>query len=71
MTKSHILTANALAQIDVFEGQLVNESQICLKHERPIVSKDITPRKRITQRKIGAPKEAIIKQKAPTKAYGE
>ena len=33
--------------------------------------KDITPQNRRKQRKIGAPKEANIKQKAPVEAYGE
>ena len=52
VTKSHIPTANTLAEINVPEGQLVNESKICLKRGRPIGSKDITPRKRRTQRRI-------------------
>ena len=71
VTKSHIPAANAPARIDVLEGQLVNESQIRLKLGRPISSKDLTPRKRRTQRKIGAPKEANIKQKALVEAYGK
>ena len=70
VTKSHILDANAPARIDVPKGQLPNESQIHLKHERLIGSKDLTPRKR-TQRKIDAPKEANIKQKAPGETYGK
>ena len=52
MTKSHIPTSNAPAQIDIPEGQLANESKIHLKCGRPIDSKDITPRKRRTQRRI-------------------
>ena len=71
VTKSHISTANASTQIDVPERQLANESQIRLKCGRPIGSKDLTPRKRITQRKIIALEEANIKQKVPTKAYGK
>ena len=43
VTKSHISTPNAPARIDVSEGQLANESQICLKRGRPIGSKCITP----------------------------
>ena len=43
VTKSHIPTTNALARIDVPEGQLANESKIRMKHGRPIGSKDITP----------------------------
>ena len=66
VTKSHILDANALTQIDIPKGQLANESQICLKHGRPIGSKDLTPRNNRMKRKIGALKEANIKQKAPT-----
>ena len=69
--KSHIPTANALARIDVPEGQLANESQIRLKHGRPIGSKDITALKKRTQRKINAHEEANMKQKVPTKACGE
>ena len=70
VTKSHILTVNALAQIDVPKGQLTNDSQIRLKCGRPIGSKELTPWKR-TQRKIGAPEEAYIKQKALIEAYGK
>ena len=79
--KSHIPTANALALINVLERQLVNESKIRIKPERSIDSIEITPCKRRTQRKIGAPKEVNIEQKvhveaydkrkAPIKAYGE
>ena len=61
VTKSHIAAANALALIDVSEGQLANESQIHLKHGRPIRLKDLNPWKRRTQRKIGALEEANIK----------
>ena len=71
VTKSHIPVANAPARIDVPEGQLANESQIRLKRGRRIDSKDLTPLNRRTQRKIGAPKEANIKQKAPIEAYGK
>ena len=49
VTKSHIPVANTPAQIDVPIRQLTNESKICLKHCRPIGSKDVTPRKRRTQ----------------------
>ena len=48
VTKSHILAANAPARIDVSEGQLANESQICLKNGIPIGSKDIAPQNRRT-----------------------
>ena len=71
MTKSHVSAANAPAWIDVPKGQLENESKICLKRGRPICSKDITHRKKRKQRKIGAPKEKNIKQKASAKTYGE
>ena len=42
VTKSHIPIVNAPARIDVPKGHLANESKICLKHGRPIGSKDIT-----------------------------
>ena len=71
VTKSHILAMNALVQIDVLEGQLANKSQICLKHERIIGSKDLTLRKLRTRRKIGALEEVNIKQKAPVETYGK
>ena len=70
VTKSHILTANASTWVDVPQEQLENESKIRLKRGRPIDSKDIIPQKKRKQRKIGAPKEANIKQKALTEAYG-
>ena len=68
---SHIPTANTPARIDFLEGQLANESKICLKHGRPIDSKDITPWKRRTQMRIDTPKEARDEQKAPEVVYGE
>ena len=73
MTKSHISAANALEQIDVLKGQLVNESKIRLKCERPISSKDTdtTPHKMRTQRKIDVHEKANIEQKAPIEAYDE
>ena len=81
MTKSHILAANAPTRINVLEGQLANESKIRLKRERPIGSKDITPRKRRTQMRIDTLEEvhdkkrvlveAFDKQKAPVEAFGE
>ena len=52
VTKSYFLIVNSPTQIDVLDGQLANESQIRLKRGRPIGSKDITPRKRRTQRRI-------------------
>ena len=55
VTKSRIPTANAPARINVFEGQLENESKIHLKRGRPIDSKDITPRKRRIQMRIETP----------------
>ena len=50
VTKSHIPTTNAPARIDVPKGQLANESQIRLKRERPIGSKDLIHSKRRTQK---------------------
>ena len=58
--KSYTLTANTLARIDVPKESFANESQMRLKHGRSIGSKDSTPRKMRTQRKIGALEEAII-----------
>ena len=60
VTNLHILAANAPRWIDVSKGQLENESKICLKHGRPIISKDNSWKRR-KQRKIGAPKEVNIK----------
>ena len=81
VTKSHIPTVNAPARINVPEGQLTNESKICLKRGKPIGSKYITPWKRRTQKIIDTPKEvhdkqnvpieAYDKQKAPKEVYGE
>ena len=71
VTKSHISVANAPTRIDVPERQLENEYKIHLKRGRSIGSKDITPRNRRKQRKIGVPKKANIKQKAYAAAYGE
>ena len=52
VTKSHILTANTPAWIDVLVRQLTNESKIHLKRGRPVGSKDVTPRKRRTQENL-------------------
>ena len=41
VTKSHILVVNAPSRIDVPKEQLTNDSQISLKRDRPISSKDI------------------------------
>ena len=65
LTKSHILAANTPAQIDVPEKQLKNKSKIRLKRERPISSKDITPRKRRTQMRIDTLEEVHDKKKGP------
>ena len=59
MTKSHIVVANTPTRIDVPVGQLTNESKIRLKRGRPVGSKDVTPRKRRTQEKLGTLKETI------------
>ena len=71
VTKSHIPTANAPTWINVPEEQLANESKIRMKCGRLICSKDITPRKRITQMKIDTPKKVYDKQKAPVEVFGE
>ena len=51
--------ANTLARIDVPIEQLTNEYKICLKHGRPVDSKNVTSQKRRTQEKLGPLKEAI------------
>ena len=74
VTKSHTLAANAPSRIDVLKGQLENESKIRLKLGRPIVSKDITPKKRRIQRRIDNPEEVHDKKKkkkAPVETYIE
>ena len=63
VTKSHISAANAPIRINVPEGQLANESKICLKRGRPISSKDVTPRKRRTKRRIDTLEEVHDKKK--------
>ena len=51
--KSHVPVVNAPTHIDVPEGQMenaiANESKTCLKHGRPIGSKDLIPRKKNEQ----------------------
>ena len=59
VTKSHILTTNTPTRIDVPVGQLTNESKIRLKRGRPVSSKDVTPRKRRTQEKLGTLEQTI------------
>ena len=50
VTKSYILTVNAPARIEIPKGQseneVTNESKTCLKHGRPIGSKEKNLRKR-------------------------
>ena len=67
MTKSHISATNAPARINIPEGQLANESEIHLKHGRPIGSKDVTPRKRRTQMRVDTPEEVHDKIKKKKK----
>ena len=62
--KSHILTANTLAQIEFFIGQSINttanESKPHLKCGRPVGVKDKIPQKRKVQKKeVAAYKEDI------------
>ena len=59
MTKSHIPIVNTPTQIDVPIEQLTNEFKICLKHGKPVGSKDVAPRKRRTQEKLGTLEKAI------------
>ena len=69
VTKSYISAANAPSQIDFPEGQLANESKIHPKRGKPIGSKDITPWKRRTQRRIDTLEEVHDKQKALVETY--
>ena len=69
VTMSHIPTANALARINIPEGQLENESKIRVKRGRPIGLKDITTWKMRIQRSIDTPENVHDKQKAPIEAY--
>ena len=57
--KSHILATNTPIWIDILIRQLTNESKICLKCGKPVGSKDVTPRKRRTQEKLGTLEETI------------
>ena len=59
VTKSYIPATNTPARIDVLIGQLTNESKIHLKRGRLVGSKDVTPRKRRTQEKLGTLEETI------------
>ena len=59
VTKSHIPSINTPTRIDVPVIQLTNEFKIRLKRGGPVGSKDITPRKRRTQEKLGTLKEII------------
>ena len=59
MTKLYIPTTNTPTRIDVHVGQLTNESNIRLKHGRPVDSNDVTPRKKRTQVKHDTLEEAI------------
>ena len=78
MTKSHILVVNALARIEVLEGEKANESKTRLKYGRPIRSKDVAPRKRRAKSKQNAlvdeqrtPVEAHIEQQTPEEVKNE
>ena len=63
VTKSHILATNAPTRIDVPKGQLTNESKIHLKHGRLLGSKDITPYRKRTERRIGTLKRYMISKR--------
>jgi hypothetical protein len=69
IVKSHILTANNPARIEVPKGQLINiaanESKTRLKRGRLVGAKDKISRKRKTQEKqVAAPEEAIPMKQA-------
>ena len=59
VTKSHIPIVNTPTQIDVPIEQLTSESKIHLKRGIPVGSKNVTPRKRRTQEKLGTLKGVI------------
>ena len=71
VTKSHIPVVNALARIEIPEGQKANESKTRLKHGRPIGSKDVAPGKRRTKAKQNAPVEEHDEQRTPIEAHIE
>ena len=59
MTKSHILDTNTSTRIDIHVGQLTNESKICLKCDKLVSLKDVTPYKRRTLGRLGILEEVI------------
>ena len=71
MTKSHISVKNTPAQVDAPDGQKENESKIYVKCGRPILSKEINPRKRKTKGKIGSPEETHIEEDVVVEAHNE
>ena len=70
VTKSYILTKNALARVDVPNGQKESEC-MHLKRGRPIGSKDTNPRKRKTKGKLGNLEETRIEQDVAVEAHNE
>ena len=69
--KSHIPAANVPARVDITEGQKAFESKTRSKCERPIGSKDITPRKRRTNEKQSDHEESNIENKIPEEIQNE
>ena len=62
---------NALARIEVPQGQIENESKTLLKYRRPIGLKDLAPQKRRTKAKQNAPVEEHDEQRTPVEAHIE
>ena len=71
VTKSHIPAANVQAWVDITEGQKTFESKTRSKRERPIGSKDITPRKRRTNGKQNDHEESNIENQIPEDIQNE
>ena len=71
VTKSHIPVVNALARIEVPQGQKENESKPLLKYGRPIGLKDLAPQKRRTKANQNALVEEHDEQRTPVEAHIE
>ena len=71
VSKSHIPTANVSAWVDITEGQKAYESKTRSKRGRPIGSKDITPRKQITNGKQNDHEESNIENQIPEEIQNE
>ena len=71
VTKSRIPAANVPAWVDITEGQKTFEYKTRSKRGRPIGSKDITSRKRITNGKQNDHEESNIENQIPKEIQNE